>query len=348
MSNNKKTILIDILHPAHVHFFRNVIHELKMQGHKVVITARAKEISIELLEVYNLNYHLISRQRNGIMLLWEMIIRTMRLIAICLREKPDLLMGIMGPSIALTGFLLRIPRWIFYDTENAWMTNCFAYPLATRIYTPQCYMSSRRKNETRYPGYHELAYLHPQRFHADKNIVAKYSIDTGSPYVIVRFVSWQASHDAGEKGLSMLQKEKLVKQLEQYATVYISSESPLPENLSSRRLDAAIEDIHHLLAFARLVVGESATMASEAAVLGTKAVFISDTKRGYTLEQEKLYHLVCNYSCSQLQEVFTFIDREFSDPASTDKAASAHRQLLRDRIDVTSFILDEISSKITA
>lgn len=348
MSDNKKTILIDILHPAHVHFFRNVIHELKKRGHKVIITARAKEISIELLEAYDLDYHLISRQRNGIMLLWEMIIRTMRLITICLREKPDLLMGIMGPSIALAGFLLRIPRWIFYDTENAWMTNCFAYPLATRIYTPQCYLSNQRKNETRYPGYHELAYLHPQRFHPDKNIVARYSIDPESPYVIVRFVSWQASHDAGEKGLSIQQKERLVQRLERYATVYISSESPLPENLSSRRLTAAIEDIHHLLAFARLVVGESATMASEAAVLGTKAVFISDTKRGYTLEQEKLYNLVGNYSCSQLEEVLTFIDGEFSDPSSVEKTTSAHRQLLQDRIDVTSFILDEISSRIAA
>jgi len=347
MSNIRKTILIDILHPAHVHFFRNVILELKKQGHKVVITTRAKEISVDLLEAYSLDYHLISRQRNGLMLLWEMIIRTMRLVAICLREKPDLLMGIMGPSIALAGFLLRIPRWIFYDTENAWMTNCFAYPLATQIYTPQCYLSSQRRNETRYPGYHELAYLHPGRFKADKNIVSKYSIDPDSPYTIVRFVSWQASHDAGEKGLSIRQKEQLVEQLEAHATVYISSESPLPENLAKKRLDAAIEDIHHLLAFARLVVGESATMASEAAVLGTKAIFISDTKRGYTLEQEKLYNLVGNYSCSQLKEVFTFIDKEFSDPSSPEKTAAAYRQLLQDRIDVSSFILDEISSQIT-
>ncbi len=348
MSYNKKVFLIDILHPAHVHFFRNVIMELKNLGHKVIITAREKEISIDLLEAYDLDYHLISRQRNGIMLFWEMIVRTFRLMVICRREKPDLLMGIMGPSIALAGFLLRIPRWIFYDTENAWMTNCFAYPLATRIYTPQCYLSKQRSNETRYPGYHELAYLHPNRFQVDKKIVEKYSIDPESPYVIVRFVSWQASHDAGEKGLSIEQKVELVDHLEQFADVYISSESPLPENLSARRLNAAIEDIHHILACARLVVGESATMASEAAVLGTKAIFISDTKRGYTLEQEKLYNLVGNFSCSQLKKVHSLIQEELSNPSSLEDRKKAHQRLLQDRIDVCSFILDEISEKITS
>lgn len=346
MDKKQKTFLVDILHPAHVHFFRNVIGELKSQGHQVIITARSKEISTNLLEAYGLEYQLISSQRNGIFLLWEMIVRTARLMAICIKNKPDLLLGIMGPSIAVAGFILRIPRWIFYDTENAWMTNCFAYPLASRIYTPHCYLDKQRSNEIRYRGYHELAYLHPNRFRADRNIPEKHSIDLKTPYIVVRFVSWQASHDAGEKGLSLKQKIDLITHLERYATVYISSEMPLPTELASRRLTASIEDIHRILAFARLVIGESATMASEAAVLGVKAVFISDTKRGYTLDQEKRYQLVANFSNAQLAEILLFLDRELSDPSALNNTHISHQQLLKECIDVSSYISDEINSGI--
>ncbi len=345
MKQKRQTYLIDILHPAHVHFFRNLVIWLQKEGHRVIITARDKEISIELLESYGLDYILISKQQSGFGLILEMVMRTFRLARICRKERPDLLMGIMGPSIAVAGFCLRIPAWVFYDTENAWITNWFAYPLAKKVYTPNCYLGKQRTNESRYPGYHELAYLHPALFAPDKAVVVKNGITPDKPYVVVRFVGWQASHDAGEQGLAVAQKIALVNLLARHAAVFISSESPLPDALQPYRLRASIQDIHHILAFARLVVGESATMASEAAVLGVKAIFISDTKRGYTLEQEKLYGLVGNFSNSQLPEVLAVIAQELQDPAALAKTRSAHQRLLEERINVTAFIAAEIKSR---
>jgi hypothetical protein len=38
-------VLIDIGHPAHVHFFRNAIRELESKGHAVKVTARDKEVA---------------------------------------------------------------------------------------------------------------------------------------------------------------------------------------------------------------------------------------------------------------------------------------------------------------
>jgi uncharacterized protein len=49
-------ILIDILHPAHVHFFRNIRGEMVDRGHEVLITARDKDRSVELLERYDLPF----------------------------------------------------------------------------------------------------------------------------------------------------------------------------------------------------------------------------------------------------------------------------------------------------
>ena len=42
--------LIDINHPAHVHFFRNPIKLLIDRGHEVMVTSRDKEMALDLLE----------------------------------------------------------------------------------------------------------------------------------------------------------------------------------------------------------------------------------------------------------------------------------------------------------
>ncbi len=337
-------VLVDILHPAHVHFFRNVIARLKADNLTVIVTAREKEMSIELLREYAIPHIMISRQKNGIGLILEMITRTIRLLFICIRNRPQLLMGIMGPSIAVTGFVLRIPAWIFYDTENAWITNWFAYPLAHRVYTPECYEGSTGRRQIRYAGYHELAYLHPQVFTPDKSIVSKYTIDPESPYTLLRFVSWQASHDIGEKGIPLEDKVNLISTLEKYGPVYITSEAPLPESLQPKQIPVSITEIHHFIAFASLVVGESATMASEAAVLGVPAIYISDTLRGYTIQQEKRYNLVYNLSRKEIGKAPGIIDDIFQNPRSRKRFQKGHAELLTEKINVTDYIYSEITS----
>jgi predicted glycosyltransferase len=337
-------ILIDILHPAHVHFFRNIIHKLKKDNHTIIVTARQKEMSVDLLKEYNISHIVISQQKTGLGLIFEMMTRTVQLFFLCLKSRPDLLMGIMGPSIAITGFLLRIPSWIFYDTDNARITNWFAYPLANRVYTPQCYIGKAGRHQIRYPGYHEMAYLHPDYFTPDKSILQQYAIDLETPYTIVRFVSWQASHDINETGLCFNDKIKLISTSEKYGKVYITSESPLPESLQSKHIPVKIMEVHHLIAFAKLVVGESATMASEAAVLGVPALFISDTLRGYTIEEEKKYGLVYNYSRADIPKAIERISSILSDPKSNQKYSTRRIKLLEEKCDVTQYIYTSITS----
>lgn len=337
-------VLIDILHPAHVHFFRNILHLLQKDNHNVIVTARSKEMSIELLREYAIEHSIISYQKKGFGLIVEMIVRTFRLMKICIDNRPDLLMGIMGPSIAVGGFLLRIPAWVFYDTENAWITNWFAYPLARRVYTPECYMGNIGKNQIRYAGYHELAYLHPQRFSPDRSILDRYAVEPDKPYTLIRFVSWQASHDISEKGLSLKDKMRLIEKAEPYGRIYISSESPLPESIRSKHIPVKITEIHHLIAFAKLIVGESATMASEAAVLGVPALFISDTLRGYTIEEEKKYGLVYNFSRKEIEKALEIMEQILNDPQSNKKYTEKRQKLLHEKSDVTHYMYQEIAT----
>jgi predicted glycosyltransferase len=333
-------ILIDILHPAHVHFFKNFHAEMRSRGHALHVTARAKECSTELLERYELPFDRISVQRAGsVGLATELVQRTYRLSRVVRRFRPDVLTGIMGPSIALTGALQRVRAVVFYDTEFARQTNWFTYPLAHSVCTPDCYQGKVRGVHRRYAGYHELAYLHPKRFTPNPTKLRVFGLMEGEPYTIVRFVHWKAVHDRRERGLMLEEKRSLVEMLERYGRVMLSSEGPLPADLEPRRARGPVEDIHHLLAFAQMVVGESATMSSEAAVLGVPAVFIATTGRGYTDEQEQRYGLVRHFTEDRYQDAERAIECLFSEGSPRERARESRARLLAEKIDVTEWMV---------
>src|SRR5262245_8753831 len=341
-------ILIDILHPAHVHFFRNFHAEMTARGHEVHVTARAKDRSLELLDSYGLPYEHISDQRRGAVgMTTEMAQRTGKLLRIMRDFRPDVMTGIMGPSIALAGALKRVPAVVFYDTEFARQTNWFVYPLAHSVCTPDCYQGKVRGTHVEYAGYHELAYLHPNRFVPDAGRLAGFGVQPDEPYSLVRFVSWQAVHDRNETGLTGDQKRALVETLQQHGRVLISSEAALPPDLAPLEVKGPVEDIHHLLAYAQLVVGESATMSSESAVLGVPAVMIATTGRGYTDDEERRYGLVRHFTEDQYDPATTAI-KELMAGGSRDAARAARARLLDEKIDVTAWMIEYFESNFGA
>lgn len=331
-------VLIDILHPAHVHFFRHFHREMGERGHELCITVRDKDRSVELLDAFGLPYHQISTQKTGAGLAVEMLQRTGRLMGVMRSFRPDVMVGIMGPSIALAGKLRRVPAVVFYDTEFATQTNRFVFPLAASVCTPDCYQGPVRGRHVDYAGYHELAYLHPNRFQPDPARLADFGVSPEEPYSIVRFVSWQAVHDTHEKGLTGEQKRGLVELLQRHGRVLISSESPLTGDLAELAVKGPVEGIHHLLAGAQLIVGESATMSSEAAVLGVPAVFIATTGRGYTDDEERRYGLVRHFTEDDYERAVHVIGEMLAAPRAQWDAA--RQQLLHEKIDVTAWMVE--------
>lgn len=336
-------ILVEILHPAHVHVFRNAIAEFEARGDEVLVLSREKDVANQLLDAYQIPYLSISRLgASKWSLLQEMLVRDFRMLRAALSFRPDVLIGIMGVTIVQVGLLLRKPAVVFYDTENATITNRIVYPLAHTVCTPECYSAPVQGKHVTYPGYHELAYLHPNRFTADARVVESSGVDPKTPYFILRFVSWQASHDLGERGFGLNMKRRFVEGLRERGRVLISSEGPLPADLEELRFSAPPEQMHHFLAHARLLVGESATMASEAAMLGVPAFYIADTGRGYTDELETRYGLVQNFSLSEASTALTQALSGLDDAAFLPSFQSRHEQMLREHIDVTSWMVQTI------
>lgn len=329
-------ILIDILHPAHVHFFRPFRDEMERRGHEVRVTARVKEMTTDLLERYGIEHTVLSRQarcKPGLGI--ELLARTLRLIRFARDFRPDVLTGVMGPSIAPAGRALGIPSVVFYDTEHARHTNLFVFPLAHTVCTPTCYEGRVRGRHVAYEGYHELAYLHPRRFTPDPTVLDAFGLSDREPYFLVRFVSWQAIHDVGQQRLSLDAKLRIVETLNERGRVVVSSEDALPGPLEEMGLRGPVQEVHHLIAHAAGVVGESATMCSEAAVLGVPTVYLNPLRLGYLQEQESRYGLVRNVHPADTEEALCAVEG-----LPWEGVEAGHGRLLDEKIDVTAWMTE--------
>lgn len=315
------------------------------RGHEVSVTTRDKDLTQQLLDLYRIPYKCISREATSKTGMFrELMSRNIRLGSMVRRERPDVMTSIGGISTAQVGFLTGTRNLIFYDTENATLSNRLSYPFSTEVVTPDCYQGwvPKAKHLT-YAGYHELAYLHPERFTPDPEVLRDAGVDPEQPYSVVRFVSWKAMHDVKAKGFSLEDKLRLAQTLKEYGKVYITSEEPLPGDFQKYRLPLPPHQVHHLLAFAQLFIGESATMASESAVLGTPFVYLDVVGRGYTDEQEERYGLGFNFRPWQVNESIEkareILSGNFKD---TDRFKEDHARMLGEKIDVTEFIVEKL------
>ena len=340
-------IAVDITHPAHFHFFKNAIAEWVARGHHVLILSRDKDLTIQLIEEHGWEHLCLSSARTGMVgLAVELVQHSMGVWSAIRKHNSQVIAAIGGTFIVYPARLQRIPSLVFYDTENAKLSNLITYPAATCIYTPEAYRDNLGAKQVRYKGYHELAYLHPKRFTPDSTKLDEAGLELGEPFTFVRLVSWQSHHDIGEYGVRDLRR--VIHSLEKFGRVIVSSETPLPEGLRSYQFTGAVGDVHHILAFTRLMFGESATMASESAMLGVPSIFLSSSSRGYTDEQEQQYGMVFNYNGENAIEDLAIqrAQQILSDSESPQIFLERHQRMLTDLIDVTELIVNVVEDQV--
>src|SRR5690606_4988102 len=236
------------------------------------------------------------------------------------------------------------PSFVFSDTEHARLHHKLTLPFATRVFTPSCYRIDLGAKQVRFNSYMELSYLHPNYFKPDMDVLKLLGVGPDEKYVIVRFVSWAAAHDFGHTGMSLENKRRAILEMSKYAKVFITSESPLPEDLDPYRIHIPFDRIHDAIYYSHLLFGESATMASEAAMLGTPAIYLDDDGRGYTDDLEQKYGLVYNYSEAQSDQTAAIAKAVelLTNPESKSIAGQSRTRLLEQCIDTTQFMADVV------
>ncbi len=274
-------VVVTIQHPGHVHFFKHAIRELEARGHELFVFARENEVAADLLERYDIDYEMLAGTYDSLpSLVAVQATYEARLLARVLRIRPDVITAIGGPAATHAAKLVGARSVVFYDTEHATIIKKLAYPFADAVYTPDCYRDEIGPKQVRYPGYHELAYLHPDRFEPDPAVLSENGIDSDGKLAIVRFSGWDSSHDMGQGGFD--DPSEVVERLEAAgACVLITSEVDLPPDLEPYRLTTDPAGMHDLLYYADVFVGEGATTAAEAALLGTPAVYVNTLTMGY-------------------------------------------------------------------
>lgn len=337
----KKRVIIEVGHPNDVHQFKYLYHELKCLGWEVLFLAKQKDIVIELLNAYGLPYKVFGKTSPSLsMKLFSLFFFTIRYWIITKRFKSDFYLSRISPHSAYMAFLRSKPHIGFTDTENVGLLDAITVPFTSVFFTSFSYGKQYKNNHFYYPGYIESWYLHPNRYKPDPRVLDLLDVKHGERYSVLRFVSWQAHHDKGIIGLSDDFKIKLVNKLKAYGRVFVSSEKRLPPELEEYRFKLPPEKMHDALFYASMFYGESATMASECAMLGTPAFFLDPRGLGYTNEQERKYGLVYNYTLSSydIERSLSKIDEVFNNPDFTHMYASNHQKLLNDVIDPVNYI----------
>ncbi len=268
--------LVDLCHPGHVHFFRPVLSRLEAEGHEILVTARDKDVAVSLMVAFGIRHEVLSSQgASPFGLYGEYVGRFLALGRRIRRFRPHLLAGIGGIFLAPLGRLTRVPSLVFTDTEHVSIDRYLTFPWATRLCTPEVFRKQAGPRHVRYRGFHELAYLSPRAFEPDPGIFKELGLSPNDKYSIVRFISWQASHDKGAKGLGRDLQEQALALLSRHGAVFISSERELPPEWKRHALPTPPHRAHHVLAQAQLYLGEGATMATEAALVGTPSLYVS-------------------------------------------------------------------------
>jgi len=338
-------IIFDLGHPAHFHLFKNVIRILKDSGNDIEIIARQKDCLLSLLQAADFSYYVVPIRKTTLFGKGVQNLKTFaKALSLSRKKKTDFLVGtslVIGPVARVTGSVS-----LAFSEDDADVIPLFAklvYPFVHYIVTPKSLnREDHGKKHIRYQGYHELAYLHPNRFTPNPEVLKELGVAEGQRYFLIRLVSLTAHHDINAKGVSAEQAIKLVKHLSKHGKVFISSERDVVEDLQKYVLPTKVEQIFDVMAFADMVIGDSQSMALEAAILGTPSIrcntFVG--RLSCMEELEHKYGLTAGFLPSDFDKILVLIDKWLAQDDLKKEWAKKREKMLNECVELTDWLLD--------
>ena len=340
-------ILFDFGHPADVHYFKHLIQHLENNGHSCFVLARDKDVTTSLLGELGIPF--INKGEGGAHLL-DRIEYTSHSLALIQRAfqdvKPHLCISHGSPYLAFACWRHNLPHMMFNDTEKAAFFKQITEWFKPETYVPECFYETGVKGLNKLPSYMELAYLHPELFTPNTTRVK----NLGENYTLLRFVSQHALHDFGLSQTSFHFKKRFVELLKPYGNLWISSETRLPDDLQKYELPTPPGEVHHVIAGARLVIGDSATMCAEAAVLGIPSIHIHQNRWGYIRELEERFGLLRHFDGTEdgYRMALKAAEDMLQDPYLSGKLHTRRKQMLSEKENMFTLMARITEQKISS
>ena len=340
-------ILFDINHPAHVHLLRNTYFALRESGHTVYVTVKDIPAAKSLLAYYGIPYVGIGRKGDSLAQKGcDQLLYDWHVWKLVRKHRIDIGVG-TSVTLAHVSRVSRMTSIILDDDDDAVepLFVKYAHPFADVILSPDSIRRSA-KQTVYYAGTHELAYLHPRRFTPDEHVLREAGLRSDEPFFLLRFNAFKAHHDVGAHGLSMAGKRRLIALLSKYGRVFITAEREIEDEFKPYQLCVAQEHIHSLMYYASMFVGDSQTMTSEAAVLGTPAVKCNSFAGRLAVpnELEHKYGLCYAFLPEQEEAFFAKIEELLAMPNLKIEWQRRRQNILADKIDVTAFLTSFIEN----
>ena len=329
--------------PAHVHLYKHAVAELERRGHDVLVLGRDYGCTLSLLEYYGVPHRVYGKcDTTKGSLFRELPRHYLNIARETRRFDPDLIFG-MGSYAAHAGLFSRTPTVLILDSEPTSLDHRLSRPFADAILTPHAFGKDFGSKHYRFRGFKETAYLHPDVYEPAGDIRSELDLDDDEPFAILRFNAFGSHHDVGHGGFAPERRRTLIERLSEHATVFVSDEG---DDLDLDGLDARPFDLHpallhDALAEARLLIADTQTMVTEAALLGTPAIrsnsFVGDDDMGNFVELER-NGLV--YNIAEFDAVLEQSEALLQDQDATDRWQRRCEEFVADKVNLTETIVD--------
>jgi predicted glycosyltransferase len=328
-------IWIDLDNTPHVPFFKPIVRELERRGFNVVLTARDAFQVCDLARKLGLPAKAIGRHygKNSVMKVLGLIWRSVQLLPVVLRSKPQLAVSHGSRAQILLCNLLRIPTVMIMDYEHA-QTPWLLRPRWEIVPDVLLNESLQCKDKERIRTYHGIKEdVYAPEFRPDASLAQELGLNTSAIVATVRPPATEAHYHNPESELlfnSFMERAVLAENLQvvllprnksQEAQIRASS----PQWFTNGKVivpQRAVDGLN-LLWHSDLVVSGGGTMNREAAALGIPVYSIFRGKMGAVdRELEKQGRLLMVRGVEEVAPKIAVVRRD-KNASKASKSASA-------------------------
>ena len=349
-------VLFSVNHPSQYHMFKHLAKMILKDGGSVIFFIQDRDIIEKLVTSDGFPYKYSASKKLRIFFSGKIGIILRGFIGLVQQEinvflysithRIDFMMG-CDIAIAHVGFLLRKKVFVFTDDDYCFIKqySWMAFPFCTHIIASEVVDVHKWNNKKiAYFGTQKSAYLHPQYFSPDPNVLDKYEL-SGKRFFIIRLVNFSALHDSihnAYSGLSEHVVEKLIEFLQKKGSVLINVEKGLNSIFKnySQRIDP--KDMHSLMYYADLLIGDSQSMVIEAALLGTPAIrsnkwVIAKEKVSVIEYLEKKYSLFFSIAPNDDEKILQMVQK-LIDPSIKSEWEEKRKTFFSENTNLTDFL----------